>query len=39
VFAHLAWRLTDFFEEYDPAAFEPAPPTKTEVEEDDADPE
>jgi len=36
----MAWRMFDFFDEYDPADVEPAPPSsEPEVTEDAADPE
>jgi len=36
---HLAWTLFDFFDDYDPAGYEPAPPkpTDADADEDDAD--
>ena len=35
----MAWRMFDFFDEYDPADVEPAPPSsEPEVAEDAADP-
>jgi hypothetical protein len=34
---HLTWRLSDFFDEYDPAAAEPAPPPAKDADDDDED--
>ena len=35
--SHLAWTLFDFFDDYDPAGYQPAPPPSTEDEPDETD--
>jgi len=34
---HLAWTLFDFFDDYDPAGYEPAPPPSKDAEADEDD--